>query len=344
VTPRPAGRTTPRALWRSNAAGHAPGRGRVRTRTALVASAVAALSAGIVGGLSAQSPKSGASRSARGEAVWLIVRPRVGDTLHLQMEQTIEIRGRKGDATSRQAPPMIPGTRSGASPKGPDYGPRRERVNTRITKLQLFAHSHVESSDLTATTLLATTDSMSMWAGNAGDGGKPQRMPLPPDGRQVRVRVTPDGAMRVNDPPPGAMELGATLASMPGMLPDRAVAVGDKWERDIFLPSVAVSGFRADGVVRARFRLDSLTHAGRDAWISMEGTLERDGAAREMPAGTRMITAGTVKGVLLVDRQRAWIIDARTTMDVQSEVASGPAGPATPMLLDMRILQRIRVR
>ncbi|MEO7521799.1 MAG: hypothetical protein ABIW79_08285, partial [Gemmatimonas sp.] len=70
----------------------------------------------------------------------------------------------------------------------------------------------------------------------------------------------------------------------------------------------------------------------------------RDGAAREMPAGTRMITAGTVTGVLLVDRQRAWIIDARTVMDVQSEVASGPAGPAAPMLLDMRIQQRVRVR
>jgi hypothetical protein len=57
-----------------------------------------------------------------------------------------------------------------------------------------------------------------------------------------------------------------------------------------------------------------------------------------------MITAGTVTGVLLVDRQRAWIIDARTVMEVQSEVASGPAGPATPMLLDMRIQQRVRVR
>lgn len=295
----------------------------------------------VPGTLAAQAARAG--KPARGEAVWLIVRPRVGDTLHLQMEQTIEISGRQGEANSRQSPPMIPGTRSGAQPKRPDYGPRRERANTRVTRLMLFAHSQVESSDLSATTLLATTDSMSMWAGMAGDEGKPQRMPLPPDGRQVRVRVTPDGAMRVNDPPPGAMELGTTLASMPGMLPDRAVAVGEKWERDIFLPSVAVSGFRADGVVHARFRLDSLARAGRDAWISMEGTLERDGAAREMPAGTRMITAGTVTGLLLVDRQRAWIIDAWTVMDVQSEVASGPAGPATPMLLDMRIRQRVRV-
>lgn len=296
--------------------------------------------------LAAQGVKPVGAKAAigRGEAVWLIVRPRVGDTLWLQMDQTIETSGRRSDAPTRTAPPMIERKRSGTAPKGPDYGPRRERARTQVTKLQLFAHSLVESSTLAVTTLFATTDSMAVWAGTALEPGKPQRVPLPSEGRQVRVRVTPDGAMRVNDPPPGAMELGATLASMPGMLPDRPVAVGDRWESDIILPSVPVGGFRADGVVRARFRLDSLVRGGRDAWISMEGTLERDGAAREMPAGTRMITAGTMSGVLVVDRLRAWIVDARTTIEVQSEVAPGPAGPATPMLLDMRILQRMRVK
>ncbi|HYW33328.1 MAG TPA: hypothetical protein VE869_17630, partial [Gemmatimonas sp.] len=162
-------------------------------------------------------------------------------------------------------------------------------------------------------------------------------------------RMVPSGAtrtrtMRVNDATADDMELGATLVSMAGMLPDHAVSVGHRWVRDIALPSVAMSGFRADGVVRAAFRLDSLARGGRDAWISMTGTLERDGAVREMPAGTRVITAGTMSGVFLVDRQRAWIVDARTVIDAQSEVASGPAGPATPMLLEMRIEQRVRVR
>lgn len=314
-----------------------------RAATPLLAGVVALLTAlpASQRELEAQSPKAAAGR---GEAIWLIARPRVGDTLRLQMEQTIEISGRRSDAPQRPGPPLIDGRKSNVSPKGPDYGPRRARANTRVTRLLLFAHSLVEASDLTVTTLLATTDSMAMWAGSAKENGKPQRMELPAEGRQVRLRVTPDGAMRVNDPPPGAMELGATLASMPGMLPDQKVSVGDRWERDILLPSVAVSGFRADGVVRARFRLDSLTRGNRDAWVSMEGTLERDGASREMPAGTRVITAGTMRVTLVVDRLRAWIVDARTTIDVQSEVASGPAGPAAPMLLDMRIEQRVRVK
>ncbi len=277
------------------------------------------------------------------DAVTLIVRPRVGDTLHLQMEQSIEMSGRQGNAPSQQGPDALNRTRVAPAPRSPDYGPRRARASLRITRVLLYAHSFVEASDLSATTLLATTDSMAMWAGSGPDAGLPQAMPLPLEGRQIRVRVTPDGTMRVNDPPPGAMELGATLASMPGMLPDAAVRVGDRWERDILLPSLPVSGFRADGVVRAQFRLDSLTHAGRNAWISMLGTLRRDGAARELPAGTRVVTAGTMRGTLLVDRDRAWIMDARTDINVQSEVSPGPAGTSIPMLLDIRIVQRVRV-
>jgi hypothetical protein len=47
---------------------------------------------------------------------------------------------------------------------------------------------------------------------------------------------------------------------------------------------------------------------------------------------------------MVLDRLRAWIVDARTVIDVQSEVTPGPADAARPMLLDLRIVQRIRVR
>jgi hypothetical protein len=299
-------------------------------------------------GTQTASARRDASRAATG--VLLLVRPRVGDTLRLQMEQTIEVSSRPASPAARPGAPVINGTNGttrptpNRPPESPEYGPRRSRTSMRITRLTLYAHSLVEASDLTVTTLLATTDSMAMWAGAPGESGEQAMMPLPAEGRQVRVRVTPDGAMRVNDPPPGAMELGATLAAMPGMLPSTMVRVGDRWERDIVLPSLPVSGYRADGVVRARFRLDSLTRGGRDAWISLEGSLHRDGAARELPAGTRVITAGTMRGLLVVDRQRAWIIDARTTMDVQSEVMAGAGSSGAPILLDLRIQQRVKVK
>lgn len=294
---------------------------------------------------SGQRERTGAKRAP----VSLIVRPRVGDTLQLQMEQIIEVSSRPVSKTIPQRAPALDGTRTPptapppSSPR-PEYGPSRTRASMRITQLVLYAHSFVESSDLTVTTLLATTDSMAMWAGLPGDTRDPQSVPLPLEGRQVRVRVSPDGAIRVNDPPPGAMELGATLAAMPGLLPTGLCHVGDEWERDITLPSLPVSGYRADGVVRAKFRLDSLTKNGRLAWISLNGTMHRDGTSRDLPTGTRVITAGTMQGMLVVDRERGWITDARTVMDVQSEVAPGPNSPNAPMILDLRITQRVQAK
>jgi hypothetical protein len=47
---------------------------------------------------------------------------------------------------------------------------------------------------------------------------------------------------------------------------------------------------------------------------------------------------------MVLDRLRAWIVEARTVIDVQSEVTPGPAESSRPMLLDLRIVQRIRVR
>ncbi len=274
------------------------------------------------------------------DAVLLQVRPRVGDTLFLTIEQRIEVSGRTGPSNSGPQPSVLDAPRPAPSKREPEIGPRRALAK-RMTRMLLFAHSFVEASDLSATTLLATTDSIATWVGTTGESMVPQRMSLPPDGRQIRVRVTPDGAMRVDDPPPGAIALGESLAEMPGMLPGGAVRAGAEWERDIPIPSLPVSGFRADGVVRAHFRLDSLTRRGRVAWISLTGTLRRDGASRDMPAGTRVVTAGTLQGTLVVDRDRAWIVDANTIMDVQSDVS--PAGTA-PVLLDIRIQQRMRVR
>ncbi len=278
------------------------------------------------------------------EPVTLIVRPRVGDTLWLQVDQTIEMRTLLGMGERDE------GLTSGASSdrskvvRTPVYGPRRNSTAPRVTRMHLFAHSVVEASDLSITTLLATTDSLLMWAGAETDSAVPQIMPLPLEGRNTRVRVTPDGTMSVNDPPPGAMTLGSTLSSMPGMLPMVALSVGEKWERDIPIPSVPIGGMRADGIVRATFRLDSVTKAGKVAWVSMEGTLRRDASAHDMPVGTRSVTAGTIRGQLVIDRVRAWITDAWTTIDVESELKQGPVAAGAPMFLATRVTQRVRVR
>ena len=283
----------------------------------------------------------------RGDAVHLIVRPRVGDTLWLQLEQVIEVKG--GPSTERRETMGV--DRSGdrippARSRTPEYGPRRSNASSRITHMYLFAHSVVEASDLQQTTIRASTDSLLMWAGLATEGqhAKPVAMPLPAEGRYTRVRVMTDGTMTVNDLPPGSMTLGTTLASMPGLLPEGAITVGSSWVRDIPIPSLPIGGMRADGTLRATLRLDSLTKAGRVAWISMDGTLQHDGVLQELPVGGRVLTAGTIGGTLVVDRARGWITDASTVIDVRSEVSQVPGATGTPMLVDVRVTQRVRVR
>lgn len=287
----------------------------------------------------------------RDDAVPLVVRPPVGDTLWLQLEQTIERRG--GRAASSSVPSVGAGTgltdgyageQPAVRPRLPEYGPRQALASRHSTRFILYAHSLVESSDQAVTTLLATTDSLALWAGTAAESGNPEWLALPAGGRQVRVRVTPDGAMRLSDPPGGAAARGAMWSAMPALLPASPVRVGDQWVRDVVLPAPPLSGDRADGVIRTLFRLDSLTARGRYAWISLRGELHRDGTARELPIGARRLTAGTVRGTMVLDRRRAWIIDARTIIDVQSDVTPASAEAAGLQPLDVRIVQRMRMR
>ncbi len=286
----------------------------------------------------------------KGEPVHLIVRPRVGDTLWLRVDQAVDMRAITDVAEQRsrsalssstqQPPPTTPPT----IPPPASYGPRRLQALSQSTRMHLYAHSVVESSDLVVTTLLATTDSLLVWSGSAADDGIPLALALPDEGRVARVRVTTDGTMTVSDPPPGSMALGTTLAALPGMLPATAIAVGEKWKRDIPIPSIPIGGMRADGILRVTFQLDSASNSSKLAWISMRGTLQRSAPSSELPVGTRVITGGTIEGELVIDRARAWITDARTIVDVESEVKKEPMAPGTPVFLSIRVTQRVRAR
>ena len=169
-------------------------------------------------------------------------------------------------------------------------------------------------------------------------------MALSPEHPSVRIHVTADGAMSVIDPRPGTMALDASLSGMPPMLPSSPVAVGEEWERDIPLPSFPMSGIRADGVVHAEFRLDSLSRNGRLAYVSMTGTLRREGAARDLPPGTQVATSGLLHGFLVLDRIRGWITEAETIIQVQSDVTPRPGDSSPAHALDIRLSQRMKVR
>ena len=287
-----------------------------------------------------------AQSPARGETVRinLIVRPHVGDTLWLHLEQTMETRS--GPVTEgRTASAGAGGATSARAPAAstPEYGPVVDRSSAQSTFMRLNAHSTVEFSDMRTTALTVVTDSLSMRTGSGAQLGPARPVALAAGERRTRVNVTPDGAMTVITPGARAT-LAAGLSGMPPMLPSRSVAIGDKWERDVPLPSLPMTGVRTDGIVRVQFRFDSLTRGGRLAYISLTGTLRRAGAARDLPSGTQLATSGVLRGYLIVDRTRGWITEAETVIEVQSEVTPRVGDTAKARALDIRLLQRMRVR
>jgi uncharacterized protein DUF6263 len=133
----------------------------------------------------------------------------------------------------------------------------------------------------------------------------------------------------------GASEL---VALMPAALPTNPVAIGETWARSIPM----VVGRRADeGVVRAVFRLDSVSRDEKLAYISMRGDMKRDSVPAGPPRGTRMQVSGTVSGELLLDRSRGWLTESRFAVLLRTTMVPAAAG-GHPLRFLTRITQRMR--
>lgn len=282
------------------------------------------------------------ANAAPSEAIALRVQPAVGDVLRLEMQQVLEM------VSSRREGSGLPDVSLGGASERAErpvtaVGPRRNASPARVTIMDLYAHTVVERSDAKGAVLASSTDSMVLRAGEVGQTLVGQSLPVPESERTIRFLVEPNGTIAMLDSPSADGAVGATLAAMPAMLPDEAVLVGAVWERDVALPALPIATYRTDGVLHATFRLDSLARGGRDAYVSVVGELRRDGAARDLPLGSRVVTAGTMRGTLVLDRVRGWIIDARTVIDVRSEVLTSENG-GSPMAIELRITQRMRVR
>jgi hypothetical protein len=198
--------------------------------------------------------------------------------------------------------------------------------------------SIVRASDESSSTLLVLIDSMSL----EGDGMPPpsetQRRAV--QGRRFHVRVTPHGAMTLLDPPERLSVAGSALGSVPATLPAEPVTVGETWMRTMVFP---IAGAEGKGAMRinALFHLDSLTHGGDFAYVSMRGTVLRD-TTPELPPGVLRMVTGSVHGTMLVDRRRAWIADSWTALDVRSLVTTPSAPSRLPLRIDVKVTQRMR--
>lgn len=249
-------------------------------------------------------------RSVFAQRYVLELRPRFGDTLRLRLDQTSEVSGsRQGRASTKQI----------------------------VTTLSMFSRAIVEHSTPASAMILAITDSVTF---NSTDE---RAMPLMRatqtqlTGRQMRLRLAPDGTVTLaDDVPRVAREVAELVSVMPASFPRASVAIGDTWLREVPIPPAASYGVPLGGVVKAAFRLDSVSADGHNAYLTLRGTVVQPGST---PADKGMIT-GSLNGNMIVDRHRGWLSESRFLVQMRTTVT--PSG-APPMDFRVKVTQHMRV-
>jgi hypothetical protein len=240
--------------------------------------------------------------------VMLRLRPRLGDTLYMRLDQQMEMRGRPQDNADS------------------------ERV--MISTLRVRARAIPTRFEGGATIVTTITDSLIV--GPSGSPFQPSDQAGRIEGQPVEVRVLPDGAMEVLNRGQHEDEVSPLFGQMPALLPAVEVRAGDQWVREMRLP---VRGTRGPALVRATFRLDSLGRGGQVAYISVRGTFHDTPSTRT--AGRPM--EGSLTGSIEFDRDLGWISEMWTAIITRVDVR--PAGSrAAPMAVWMRITQTLQAR
>jgi hypothetical protein len=255
--------------------------------------------------------------STKGSAqrVMLELRPRVGDTISMRLEQQTEIAGRREGA---KAPPTT-------------------MVNSSTT----FSRAVVESAVTSFTTILAITDSVllsSTGQGRAAAAATQRQL----QSRQVRLTIAPDGQVGMaNDGSAPVKGMWRAASLIPATFPTKPVAVGDKWTREAPLPAGTTQlGTGMAGRVKATFRLDSLTRNGDLAWVSMHGDLAADPNSKGAD-GIATIEAGTVDGWMVIDHARGWLTESQFTIVAHSTLRPSFGTASQPINFEMRLTQRL---
>ena len=273
---------------------------RRRIRTVLAGAAALALG-GIALGSSAHEARAQASPPQR---VTLRIRPPVGDTLRMAMQQQFDIEPEDSTGTPQ-------GVMTGA--------------------LLIWTRAVVLGRKGMATELVSITDSVVVEPPAAAALKPLREAKAALEGRRVHMRVAEDGELSVARR--GGGDLGLA-ADMPSVLPRNAVRVGESWTRELRVPLSTTHNESAR--VHTTFRLDSLDATGGIAYVSLRGDVSHDHA--DDHDGMTGTTTGTLTGTLSVDRRLAWITDSRMTVSLVSTAA--PAGRA-PRRMRARVTQVI---
>jgi hypothetical protein len=193
------------------------------------------------------------------QSVLLQIRPRVGDTLKVRLEQEVAMKGM----------PLGCGSQASAFKNRPKAAPANcADVREMTTRMEVFSHAIVRRTTRDATELLAITDSVM-----TSPGGGQQKLKQPTPKSPVEIRISSDGGVELGAGP-ASDDVRTLFGQMPATLSRKPVAVGEKWIHEMRVPLPNEPGARA--LVRTTLQLDSLGKNGRVAYISMRGVLAHD--------------------------------------------------------------------
>ena len=255
--------------------------------------------------------------AAGAQPVLLEVRPAVGDTIWLRLEQTVEMKG---------------STRVG----------QRDSTMSSTSRMSILARAIILSTDSAGARVLAITDSVVFEGAAPGQSSPYQRDPRTLEGSRVEMRLLPDGSSDIVPAEPGVTnDFRALMAQMPSTLPRSPVQVGERWSPVVAVPIAGQEGVPRSESLKMTFRFDSLSRNREVAHISMVGEISRKaGDSTKAPSGTEM--TGTIRGGMTVDRKRGWMTDSRAVITLRSVVPPPPGSRANPMRFELTITQRMR--
>ena len=253
---------------------------------------------------------------AQNTSVLLQVRPGMGDTIKVRLDQTVEMTGSPG---------------------------ADGKAVVESGTLVLQATLAVESVDAEGATIVSVTDSLRVNSPPNSASSAVLAWAAIAANRAVRFRVAPNGAAYVPSGRGRSVPSAVAASHMPATLPSRAIAPGTSWNSILQVPLASSVDPKGNATLVATFTFDSLSRSGELAFLSLRGRLTKGETEGSTSTEGRSLveTSGTVVGQVMLDRRRGWITDARTTFSLLSLVT--PADPArAPVRVKMTISQWLR--
>jgi hypothetical protein len=249
-----------------------------------------------------------------GQGLTLQIRPHVGDTLRMRLDQQTEMTGVKRTSAG-------------------------EVTAVVLSTMKMFSRAIVEGTSEKGTGLLAVTDSVLFTTTDEQARIPAQRAAEQMRGQRTRFRVLSDGTVGMGEAETASRDVAQVVSVMPAAFPKAPIKVGESWIREMPLPASQQLGAQLSGKLYVTFRFDSLTHGGEWAFVSMRGELR---PAATPPAGSgATLDKGSVSGTMLVDQKRGWLTESWFSILMTSVITPPLMTGLGSMHMQMRITQHM---